>query len=192
MVCPSVLQISFRQKPVSRFLVLWTLPDKIRHSEITEIQVAISVVFGDGIYVLHDSLDHSWWYHNTTLVVEEDVVISVAVVGPGDLAHGVERSGNISEVPAATDRAVSALNVGDTLTELLDNLATCAREMLTRRVGCDLDPGWQCLWVGHVPAGPAIHRGADTRFLPQCVNAFAPTVFLNEGDVSHMPTGRCC
>ena len=109
----------------------------------------------------------TWWYHHTTLVVEEDVVISVAIVGPSDLAHGVERSGNISDVPAATDGAVGALNVSDALTKLLDNLATCAREVLTRRVGCDLDAGWQCLWVRHVPAGPTVHRGADTCLLPQ-------------------------
>ena len=129
MLCPSVLQISFRQKPVSRFLVLWTLPDKIRHSEITEIQVAISVMFGDCVYVLHDRLDHSWWYHHTTFVVEEDVVVSVAIVGSSDLAHRVERSGNISDVPAASNDSVGALDVCDALPKLLDDLAASAREV---------------------------------------------------------------
>ena len=142
MLCPSVLQISFRQKPVSRFLVLWTLPDKIRHSEITEIQVATSVIFGDGVYVLHDRLDHSWWYYHAAFVVEQDVVVSVAVVGSGDLAHRVERSGNVSDVPAAADDTVGALDVGDAFTELFDNLATSDREVLARCVGRDLDTSW--------------------------------------------------
>ena len=129
MLCPSVLQIAFRQNPVSRFLVLWTLPDKIRHSEITEIQVAVSVIFGDGVYVLHDSFDHSWWYHHTTFVVKQDVVVSVAVVGSGDLAHRMERPGNISDVPAASNDSVGALDVCVALPKLLDDLAASAREV---------------------------------------------------------------
>ena len=82
-----VLQICLHQVPVSRCLGILILPDKIRHREVTEIEVTIAVVFGNDTDVIHESIQHAGRDNNTTLVVEADVMGPITIVRARDLAH---------------------------------------------------------------------------------------------------------
>ena len=84
----AVLQIEI-QGPVSPRLLVLTLPDKIRHGEITEIQVAVSVIFGDRTDLSHDCVDNARRNHIATPVIEQNILVACAVVWARDLADGV-------------------------------------------------------------------------------------------------------
>ena len=48
-----------------------TLPDKIRHGEVAQIEITISMIFCNGLSDLfHDGLEDTWRYDNTPLGVE--------------------------------------------------------------------------------------------------------------------------
>ena len=55
----SVLQILRRWIPVARYLAALTLPDKIRHGKLTQIQVAVSVILGDRGDMSHEGLHNA-------------------------------------------------------------------------------------------------------------------------------------
>ena len=77
--------------PVSRRLGILILPDKIRHREVTEVEVTVTVILGNDIDVLHKRIQHARRDNNATFVVEEDVVRPIAIVWACDLAHRVQR-----------------------------------------------------------------------------------------------------
>ena len=73
--------------PVARYLAALTWPDQIRHGKVTQIEVAVTMVFGDGFDMLSDRLDDTRRYHDAPSVVKQDVVVAIALVSACDLAH---------------------------------------------------------------------------------------------------------
>ena len=71
-------------------LAVPTLPAKIRHGEITTVQIAISLIFRDrAAELLHDGLDDAWRDNNTPLVVEAHVHLANPVNWSNHLTDGV-------------------------------------------------------------------------------------------------------
>ena len=66
----AVLQIQHRWGPEAGCLAVLTLPDKTRHGEITEIQVATPVVFSDKSDLLQNCINYTSCDHYATLIVE--------------------------------------------------------------------------------------------------------------------------
>ena len=65
-----VLQICHCQNTENRALAVLTLPDKIRHSAVAKIEIAISMILSDGATLLHNGFNNAWWYNRTSLIVE--------------------------------------------------------------------------------------------------------------------------
>jgi hypothetical protein len=121
----AVLQIEI-QGPVSPRLLVLTLPDKIRHGEITEIQVAISVIPGDRTDLFHDCIDDARRNDEASFVVKQHILISVSIVWASDLADGVQWARDVCNVPSATHLTMLPFKGGHALAELLDNFSSCA------------------------------------------------------------------
>ena len=121
----AVLQIEI-QGPVSPRLLVLTLPDKIRHGEITEIQVAIPVILSDRTDLSHDGINDARRNHEAPLVVKQHVLISVALVRTSDLADGVQWASDVCNVPSATHLTMLPFKGGHALAELLDHFSSCA------------------------------------------------------------------
>ena len=60
-------------------------------------------------------------YYHTPFVVEQDVVVPIALVRPSDLADRVQGPRDVCDVPTAVDLAVFSLETRDALPVLLDH-----------------------------------------------------------------------
>ena len=110
----SVLQIPHGLGPGARILAGLTRPDKIRHGEIAEVEIAVPVVLSDGLNVLHHGLYDAGRDDDAPSVVEQHICITIAIVSSCDLTHRMQGPCDICNVPPARDLAVDTFNVGHT------------------------------------------------------------------------------
>ena len=81
-----VLQIFHRWVADYRHLRVLTLPDKIRHREITEVEISVSLILSNRVDVCHYGLQDARWNDDASFIVEEYIVLSIAVVWSCELA----------------------------------------------------------------------------------------------------------
>ena len=103
-----------------------TLPGKIRHLEFSQVEVALSEVFGNGLDVLEYRVDDAGRHHDAFLVVEEYVVVAVAFLRSCDLAHSMQRPGYVRQIPAELDTAMLAAQEGRTFAISFYCFSSCA------------------------------------------------------------------
>ena len=143
--------------PALLSLVVLTRPDKIRHSEIAEIEIAVSSVLSNGLADLfHNGLKDSWRHNDASLVIEQHVHVAISVGRPSHLAHGMQWASHFGNVPSATNSAMSPFNAGYTLAVLLNHLAACAGEVFAGVVRFNLYTAGKGLRVCNVAARPAV------------------------------------
>ena len=126
----AVLQISHCLGPGARSLAVLTRPDKIRHRKVTEIQITVSVVLSDWVNVFHHCLYETWRYNHAPPIIEEDVVVTFALVWPSNLTHRMQGPCDVGNVPSAPYLAVHTLNVSQAPPRFFDYLAAGSGEML--------------------------------------------------------------
>ena len=94
--------------PGSSGSLCWTLPDKIRQGEVSNIQPTFSVVSSHRLDLPHHGFDHTWRDNNTYLVIKQDILVAVPVAWSRDLADGVQRTRYVCKTPSAIYLAVGA------------------------------------------------------------------------------------
>ena len=90
------------------------------------MQVAIPVVRSDKADLPHDGVDDARRNHEASLVVEQDILIVVALVRARDLADGVERARNVCHNSSAVGLPVLPFKGGHTLAKRLNHFPSCA------------------------------------------------------------------
>ena len=72
------------------------------------------MVLSNGLDLLEYRVDDAGRHRDKFLVVVEYVVVAIAFVGSCDLAHSVQRSSHIGQIPNVLDAAVFAAQEGRT------------------------------------------------------------------------------
>ena len=86
-------------------LLVLTLPVKTLQSYLTDVNISVSIIFGDRLDRPHDLLDDPRCHHVTFVVVGQHILFPWSALGPGYNANGTQRPGYGCNLPVAPDSA---------------------------------------------------------------------------------------
>ncbi len=111
------------------------LPAKSRHCHLSQIQVALAMIFHDRRDALHDLVHDAWRNHDAPFVGEKHVLFSWPVHGSRDATHRVERPRHVGQLPLATNHAVCPFELRFAAAVLVNALAFRTDKVFARQIG---------------------------------------------------------